>query len=165
MCHTEFRVPQPSLQTQTVSVLNDARTLWLPAKVICQAAHGSYLVQVIGGEQYRCAHDHIHERHPDAVKDDTSTSPVVAPATSEALPALFAASPPATPAAPVAPATQPQPVSPAATTNTLHKLPAVPSQPQMPSTGGTLKQTGAAPAAPCQSAHVSMLTSRLIEEM
>ena len=87
---------------QTVSVLNDTRTLWLPANVICQATHGSYLVQVIGREQYRHAHDHIHDCHPDAVKHDTSTTPVVAPATPEASPALFAASPPAAPAAPVA---------------------------------------------------------------
>ena len=65
--------------------LNDARTLWLPAKVICQAAHGSYIVQVIGGGQYRHARDHIHERHPDAVKDDTSTTPDVVPATPESL--------------------------------------------------------------------------------
>ena len=34
---------------QTVSVLNDTKTLWLPATVIHQARHGSYLVQVIGG--------------------------------------------------------------------------------------------------------------------
>ena len=112
---------------QTVSVLNDARTLWLPAKVIRQAAHGSYLVQVIGGGQYRRARGHIREHHPDAVKDDTSTSPDVAPATPEALPALFAASPPAAPAAPVAPTTPPQPAAPAATTNTPRKSPAVPS--------------------------------------
>ena len=38
---------------QTVSVLNDAKTLWLPATIIRQAAHGSYLVQVVGGGTYR----------------------------------------------------------------------------------------------------------------
>ena len=81
------RPKSPLYAGQTVSVLNDARTLWLPAKVTCQAAHGSYLVQVIGGGQYRCACDHMHECHPDAVKHDTSTTPVVAPATPEALPA------------------------------------------------------------------------------
>ena len=86
------RTKSPLYAGQTVSVLNDARTLWLPAKVICQATHGSYRVQVIGGGQYRCARDHICEHHPDAVKSDTSTTPVVAPATPEALPALFAAS-------------------------------------------------------------------------
>ena len=162
-CHC--RPKFPLYAGQTVSVLNDARTLWLPARVIHQAAHGSYLVQVIGGGQYRCARDHIRERHPDAVKDDTSTSPDVARATPEALPALFAASPPAAPAAPVAPATPPQPAAPAATTNTPCKSPAVPSRPQMPSTGGTPKQTGTAPAAICQSTHVRKPTSRLLEEM
>ena len=38
---------------QTVSVLNDAKTFWLPATVIRQAKHGSYLVQVIGRGQYK----------------------------------------------------------------------------------------------------------------
>ena len=109
-CHCR---PKSSLYAgQTVSVLSDTKTLWLPAKVIHQAAHGSYLVQVIGGGQYRLACDHIHECHPDAVKHDT---PVVAPATAEALPVLFAASPPAAPAAP------------AATTNTPCKSPVVSS--------------------------------------
>ena len=64
-----------------LSVFHDTRTLWLPAKVIHQATHSSYLVQVVGGRQYRCACDHICEHHPDAVKDDTFTTPVVAPAT------------------------------------------------------------------------------------
>ena len=45
----------PLYAGQTVSVLNDAKTLWLPATVICRAKHGSYLVQVIGGGQYRRA--------------------------------------------------------------------------------------------------------------
>ena len=48
-----------SLSLQTVSVINDAKTLWLPVTVIHQAKHGSYLVQVIGGGQYRHACDHI----------------------------------------------------------------------------------------------------------
>ena len=42
----------PLFAGQSVSVLNDARCLWLPATVICAADHGSYLVQVIGGGQY-----------------------------------------------------------------------------------------------------------------
>ena len=87
----------------------------------------TYLVQVKGGGQYRCACDHIHEHHPDAVKHDTSTTPVVAPATPEALPALPAKSPPAIPAAPVAPATPLQLAAPAATTNTPCKSPVVSS--------------------------------------
>ena len=42
----------PLFAGQSVSVLNDARHLWLPAIVICAADHGSYIVQVIGGGQY-----------------------------------------------------------------------------------------------------------------
>ena len=106
---------------QTVSVLNDTKTLWLPPTVICQARHGSYLVQVIGGGQYRCACDHIHEHHPDAVKPDMSVSTDVAPATPESSPGMFPVRPaPAAPAtAPVAPATpKPQPAAPVASTPT-----------------------------------------------
>ena len=99
--------PSPHCMQGKLSVLNDTRTLWFPAKVIRQTTHGSYLVQVIGGGQYRHACDHIHERYPDAVKPDTSTTPVVAPATPDALTALFAVSPPSAPAAPVASATPP----------------------------------------------------------
>ena len=51
----------PFYAGQTVSVLNDAKTLWLPATVIRQAAHGSYLVEVVGGGRYRRARDHICE--------------------------------------------------------------------------------------------------------
>ena len=43
----------PFYAGQTVSVLNDAKTFWLPATVIRQADHGSYLVEVIGGGRYR----------------------------------------------------------------------------------------------------------------
>ena len=78
-CHC--RTKPPLYAGQTVSVLNNYKSLWLPAKVICKADHGSYLVQVIGGGQYRCAHDHIHEHHLDAVKPGTSTTADVAPAT------------------------------------------------------------------------------------
>ena len=92
---------------QTVSVLNDAKTLWLLATVIRQAKHGSYLVQVIGGGQYRCVRDHICECHPDAVKPDAPISTDVAPATPESSPGLFPVRPAtaALAAAPVAPAT------------------------------------------------------------
>ena len=159
------RPKSPLYAGQTVSVLNNTKTLQLPAKVIGQAAHGSYLVQVIGEGQYRHTCDHKRERHPDAVKHDTSTTPVVAPATVEALPALLAASPPAVPAAPVAPATPPQPAAPAATTNTPYKSPVVSLQPQMPPTGDILKLTGTAHAVLCRSAHVRKPTSRLPEEI
>ena len=134
------------------------------SQLICKADHGSYLIQVIGGGQNRCACDHIHEHHPDAVKPGTSTTADVAPPTPESLQQAPPAKPPA---APATPATQQQAAS-AAITNTPHKPPPAmhtPQQQQMPSTGGTPKQTSAAPAAPCQSAHVSKLTSRLIEEI
>ena len=38
---------------QTVSVLNNDRTLWLPATVVYAAAHGSYIIKAIGGAEYR----------------------------------------------------------------------------------------------------------------
>ena len=123
---------------QTVSVLNNDKSLLLPAKVICKADHGPYLVQVLGGGQYRCAHDHIHEHHPDAVKPGTSTTADVAPATPES---LLQAPPAKPPAAPVASAT-PQQAASTATANTPHKPPpavCTPQQQQMPSTGGVSK--------------------------
>ena len=104
----------PLYAGQTVSVLNDAKTLWLPATVIRRAKHGSYLVQVIGGGQYRRARDHIRERHPDAVKRGALTSTDVAPATPESSPGLFPVGPAtaAPGAAPVAPATPKPPAVP-----------------------------------------------------
>ena len=113
------RPKSPLYAGQTVSVLNDAKTLWLPATVIHQAKHGSYLVQVIGRGQYRCACDHIHECHPDAVMTDTSSTTDVAPATPEHSPRLHPVRPaPAAPAAaPVAQATtNPTVAAPAAAT-------------------------------------------------
>ena len=65
-CHCKPK--SPLYAGQIVPVLNDAKTLWLPATIIRQVKHGSHLVQIIGGGQYRCAHDHIHKCHPDAVK-------------------------------------------------------------------------------------------------
>ena len=32
---------------------NNDRTLWLPATVVCAANHGSYIIKVIGGAEYR----------------------------------------------------------------------------------------------------------------
>ena len=113
------RPKSPLYAGQTVSVLNDTKTLWLPATAICQARHGSYLVQVIGRGQYQCACNHIRECHPDAVKPDMPVSTDVAPATPESSPGLFPVRPaPAAPAtAPVAPATpKPQPAVPTAST-------------------------------------------------
>ena len=63
--HNHYCRPKSLLYAgQTMSLLSNTRTLWLPAKVICQVGHGSYLVQVIGGGQYRHACDHICEYHP-----------------------------------------------------------------------------------------------------
>ena len=56
--------------------------LWLSATIIHKANNGSYLVQAIGGGQYRCAHYHIWESHLNAVKPDTSNIGDVAPAVS-----------------------------------------------------------------------------------
>ena len=38
---------------QTVSVLSNDRTLWLPATVGRAATHGSYIIKVISGAEYR----------------------------------------------------------------------------------------------------------------
>ena len=65
-CHKKA----PLYAGQTVSVLNNDRMLWLPATVVHTATHGSYIVKVIGGAEYRWAWDHICEHHPDAVKPD-----------------------------------------------------------------------------------------------
>ena len=76
---------------QSVSVINNDRTLWLPATVVQAANHGSYIIKVIGGAEYRQARDHIHEHHPDAVKPDThpkvevAGQPVTTLSTSEAV--------------------------------------------------------------------------------
>ena len=117
-CHCKPK--SPLYAEQTVCVLNDAKTLWFPATVIHQPKHGSYLVQVIGGRQYRCACNHIHKHHPDAVKPDRSTTTDVAPAIPECSPGM----PPVrqAPAAPVAQATtSPNLVAPTTTPNTPRK--------------------------------------------
>ena len=53
-----------SMQDNLFSVINNDRTLWLPATVVRAADHGSYIVKVIGGAEYRRARDHIRECHP-----------------------------------------------------------------------------------------------------
>ena len=53
-----------------------------PCTIICKVSNGSYLVQVIGGGQYRHAHDHFQECHPDPVKPDTSNIGDATPAAS-----------------------------------------------------------------------------------
>ena len=44
---------KPHYAGQSVSVINNDRTLWLPATVVRAADHGSYIVKVIGGAEYR----------------------------------------------------------------------------------------------------------------
>ena len=134
-----------------LSVLNGVKTLWLPATVIHQVKHGSYLVQVIGGGQYRHACDHICEHHPDAVKPDRSTIADVAPATPECSPGMPPVTPaPAAPiAAPVAEATTPlNLVAPATIPHTPRKsVVHTPQQPQNTSTEDVPNKTGTAPTA------------------
>ena len=57
---TGCRRKAPFYAGQSVSVINNDRTLWLPATVVCAADHGSYIIKVIGGVEYRRARDHIH---------------------------------------------------------------------------------------------------------
>ena len=45
----------PLYAGQSVSVINNDRTLWLPATVVRAANHGSYIIKVIGGAEYRQA--------------------------------------------------------------------------------------------------------------
>ena len=45
----------PLYAGQSVSVINNDRTLWLPATVVLAADHGSYIVKVIGEAEYRRA--------------------------------------------------------------------------------------------------------------
>ena len=53
--HTGCRRKAPLYAGQSVSVINNDRTLWLPATVVCAANHGSYIIKVIGGAEYRRA--------------------------------------------------------------------------------------------------------------
>ena len=148
-------------------MLNDTKTLWLPTTVIRQAAHGSYLVEVIRGGRYRRARDHICEQHPDAVKKDDTPPGNIAPATPEWPGALPVHSPPAVPTtAPVAPTTTPLPAVPTAKTSTPCKKAArTPVRSPAPPTGVVQQQTDAAPAALHQSAHATKPNKQLIEEM
>ena len=38
---------------QSVSVIKNDRTLWLPATIVCAANHGCYIIKVIGEVEYR----------------------------------------------------------------------------------------------------------------
>ena len=87
--HTGYHKKAPRYAGQTVSVINIDRTLWLPATVV-HTDHGSYIIKVVGGAEYRWAWDHIHECHPDVVKAQPHTKvdvvgqPIITPSTSEA---------------------------------------------------------------------------------
>ena len=48
-CHRKA----PLYAGQSVSVINNDRTLWLPATVAHAADHGSYIIKVIAGAEYR----------------------------------------------------------------------------------------------------------------
>ena len=50
---TGCRRKAPLYAGQSVSVINNVRTLWLPATIVRAADHGSYIVKVIGGAEYR----------------------------------------------------------------------------------------------------------------
>ena len=115
-----------------------------------------------------CMHDHICERHPDAVKPDVLTSTNVAPATPESSHGLFPVRPvtAAPVAVPAAPATPKPPAVPTATTpiDTPRKPPTAVVL-QNPSTGSPTKMTSAAPAATHQSTRVRKPSTQLLEEM
>ena len=51
--HTGCRRKAPLYAGQSVSVINNDRTLWLPATIVCTANHGSYIIKVIGRAEYR----------------------------------------------------------------------------------------------------------------
>ena len=51
--HTGYCKKAQLYAGQSFSVINNDRTLWLPATVVCAADHGSYIGKVIGGAEYR----------------------------------------------------------------------------------------------------------------
>ena len=53
--HTGCCRKAPLYAGQSVSVINNDRTLWLPASVVRAADHGSYIIKVIAGAEYRQA--------------------------------------------------------------------------------------------------------------
>ena len=166
-CHCKPK--SPLYAGQTVSVLNDAKTLWLPATVIRRAKHGSYLVQVIGGGQYRRARDHIRERRPRCCQarsaDKHRCSPSYTRVLTWVVPSGDQRQQPQA-AAPVAPATPEPPAVPTAATpmDTPRKPPTAVVL-QNPSTGSATKVTGAARAATRRSTRVRKPPTRLLEEM
>ena len=53
--HTGCCRKAPLYAGQSVSVINSDRTLWPPATIVRAADHGSYIIKVIGGAEYRRA--------------------------------------------------------------------------------------------------------------
>ena len=153
--HLGCQQKAPLFAGQTVSVLNDARCLWLPATVIHAADHESYIVQVIGSGQYWHACNHILQCHPDAVKPDKHVTTNVAPVTPT--------HPPATQAVQLAPCVAPATPQPAEIPSMPWKTPIVHMPPHAQSI--TPKLTGTAPAVPCHSAQSNKPPYWLIEEM
>ena len=145
---------KPILCRKSVSVINNDRTLWLPATVVRAADHGSYILKVIGGAEYRRTRDHICEHHPDAVKPDTHTKvevagqPVTTPSTSEAVQQ-----------APTAPAVQPT-VAP-----TTPKQAATHTQWKTPATADVQPPNGRTVVTPCRYGHFSKAPQCLVEHM
>ena len=161
--HTGCCKKAPLYAGQSVSVINNDRTLWLPATVACAADHGSYKVKVIGGAEYRRAQDHICECHPNAVKPDmhpkveVAGQPFTTPLTSEAVQLQQAPTAPAVQPS-VAPTTPKQAAagSPTAATHTQRKTPV---------TTDVHPPTGRTDVAPRRSGHVSKAPHHLIEHM
>ena len=160
-CHKKA----PLYAGQTVSVLNNDRTLWLPATVVRAATHGSYIIKVIGGAEYRQARNHIRERHPDAVKPDTHPKVEVAehPASTPSAVAKSAV-PTVAVKAPTAPTAQPS-VAPATTMQAATRSPTVAACTQRKTPAcADVKQTGN-DVAPRRSACTTKAPQRLIEQM
>ena len=51
--HTGFYKKTLVYVAQIVSVINNDRTLWLPATVVYAADHDTYIIKVIGRAEYR----------------------------------------------------------------------------------------------------------------
>ena len=51
--HTGCCKKAPLFAGQTIPVKNNDRRLWLSVSIRCAANHGSYIIKVIGGTEYR----------------------------------------------------------------------------------------------------------------
>ena len=160
---TGCRKKAPLYAGKSISVINNDRTLWLPATVVHAADYGSCIVKVIRGAEYRWARDHICESHPDAVKPDmhpkveVAGQPVTTPSTSEAVQLQQA---------PTAPAVQPS-VAPATPKQAAARSPtaATHTQQNTPVTTDVQPPPGRTDVAPHWSGRVSKAPQCLIEHM